>query len=264
MDLGLKGKRVLITGSTSGIGFATAKVFVQEGAAVILNGRSISGVHKAVDALSEEFPKSNISGIVADFNNSQQINALIDELGTLDILINNVGIYTSQSIIETKDEDWDAMFNINVMSGVRLSRAFLPKMLAQNWGRIIFVSSECADIVPTDMIAYSATKAAMHAVSRGLSQMCKASNVTVNTVMPGSTMTEGAEQFLARVAEKEHISVQEAEDNFFKEVRTSSIVQRFLLPAEIAQSIVYLASEKASATNGACLKLDGGSIGGIM
>ncbi len=264
MDLGIKGKKVLITGSTSGIGFACAEIFIQEGAEVIINGRSNETIEHSIQILKKSYPQSIIKGICADFRNKIQIDQLINNLPQADILINNVGIYTSESFEQTSDETWMDMFNVNVMSAVRLSRAYLPEMLRKNWGRIIFVSSECASIIPADMIAYSTTKAALHAVSRGLAQICVSSNVTVNTVMPGSTLTEGAVNFINEMAMKNGISFKEAESNFFKNVRTSSIVQRFLLPNEIAQSIVYLASNMASATNGSVVKLDGGSVGGIF
>ena len=264
MELELKGKRVLISGSTSGIGYAVAKIFLKEGSKVYINGRSQKNIDIAIEKLKEEIPDAELYGVKADFKNPKEVDTLISQVPNVDILINNVGIYTSQSFEETSDSDWLDMFNVNVMSGVRLSRHYLPKMLKKNWGRIIFVSSECASIVPPDLIAYSTSKAALLAISRGLSQLCISSEVTVNTVLPGSTLTEGAERFLEGIAEKEAITFEEAESNFFKDVRTSSIAKRFLSPAEVAQSIVYLSSPLASATNGSTLKLDGGSIGGIM
>ncbi len=264
MDLQIKDKRVLVSGSTAGIGLATAKLFANEGCHVFINGRSDESIERAIRSLQDENPRARLKGAKADFGQIEQINALISEIGDLDILVNNVGIYASKTIRETTDKEWLDMFNINVLSGVRLSRAFLPNMLEKGWGRIVFVSSECATVVPSDLIAYSATKAAMHAVSRGLAQLCRSTNVTVNTVMPGSTMTEGAVSFLEGVAAAEKISLAEAEDNFFKDVRTSSLVQRFLKPKEIASSIVYLCSNLASASNGSTMKLEGGSTGGIL
>jgi NAD(P)-dependent dehydrogenase (short-subunit alcohol dehydrogenase family) len=264
MKLGLKNKSVFISGSTSGIGFACAELFLAEGADVIINGRSKTSVEIAVERLKTSKSNGEVSGLTCDFTKQDEVNAMILKLGKIDVLINNVGIYTSTSFENTKDEDWNNMLEVNVMSGVRLSKAILPEMLKRNSGRIIFVSSECAELVPPDLIAYSTTKAALHAVSRGLAQLCSYSRVTVNTVMPGSTLTEGAEQFLANEAEKSGSTVQDVEANFFKNIRTSSLAGRFLNPKEIAQGILYLASDLSSATNGAVLKLDGGSVGGIL
>lgn len=264
MDLQLKGKTVFISGSTSGIGFATAKLFLQEGAFVFINGRTASSVEKAIQQLSAEYPNAKIEGVAADFLDVKAVQSLIQKLPDIDILVNNVGVYTSQSFFETTDEDWRRQYEVNVMSGVRLSRYFLPMMLDKNEGRILFVSSECASLIPTDLIAYSSTKAMILAVSRGLAQLTKGGNVTVNTVMPGSTMTEGAEQFINELARKQQKSFAQAAQDFFSENRTSSLLQRFAKVEEVASSIVYYASPLSAATNGAVIKLDGGSTGGII
>jgi len=264
MDLKLKGKTVFISGSTAGIGFCTAQTFLKEGATVYINGRTESTVAKAVEQLKTISPDANVKGIAADFSDKEAVQSLIQQLPETDILVNNVGIYSSQSFFETSDEDWQRQYEVNVMSGVRLARHFLPKMLDKNWGRILFVSSECATLVPSDLIAYSTTKAAMLAVSRGLAQLTKGSGVTVNSVIPGSTMTEGAEQFLANLADKENKSIAQAEADFFRNIRTSSLLQRFAKVEEIANSIVYFSSPLAAATNGAAIKLEGGSMGGII
>ena len=264
MDLQLKDKTVFISGSTAGIGFGAAKIFLQEGARVYINGRKRDSVNKAIQRLRKANPHSKVEGIAADFSKHDEVQSLIKQLPAIDILINNVGIYSSQSFFATSDEEWYKQFEINVMSGVRLARHFLPKMLDKNWGRILFVSSECATLVPSDLIAYSTTKTAILAISRGLAQLTKGTGVTVNSVLPGSTMTEGAEQFLSTLAKKENKSVEEAEADFFKEVRTSSLIQRFATVEEIANSLVYLSSTLAAATNGAAIKLDGGSTGGII
>ncbi|MEL7423168.1 MAG: SDR family oxidoreductase [Bacteroidota bacterium] len=264
MDLQLEGKTVFISGSTAGIGLYTAKTFLQEGAQVYINGRAASTVDKAVLDLKATFPGAEVDGIVADFADATAVDGLIRQLPHIDILVNNVGIYTAQSFFETRDEDWQRQFEVNVMSGVRLARHCLPKMLEKDWGRILFVSSECATLVPADLIAYSTTKAAVLAISRGLAQLTKGSKVTVNTVMPGSTMTAGAKNFLASIAEQENKTQAQAEVDFFREVRTSSLLQRFATEEEIANSIVYFSSPLAAATNGATVKLDGGSTGGII
>jgi len=264
MDLQLKGKTAFITGSTAGIGFATARALASEGATVILNGRSEERLQTAIQKLQKEFTSLSISGFAADFGSLKTVEALLNKLPEIDILINNVGIYSTASFIDTSDADWYRQFEINVMSGVRLSKKLLPKMLANDWGRILFVSSECASLVPIDMIPYSMTKAAIHAVSRGLAQLTKGTGVTVNTIVPGSTLSEGAANFLENAAQKEGKTKAEVEEAFFTDIRTSSLLQRFAKVEEVAHTITYLASPLSAATNGAAIKVDGGSIGGIM
>lgn len=264
MDLQLSGKTAFITGSTAGIGFATAKSFLQEGAQVIINGRTEEGVAKAIKQLQATNSKASVKGFVADFANVEAIDTLLQQLPQIDILINNVGTYASTSFFETTDQEWHRQMEVNVMSGVRLSRHLLPQMLAANWGRILFISSECATLVPADLIAYSTTKAALLALSRGLSQLTAGSQVTVNAIVPGSTLTEGAEQFLSNLAQKEGKTIAAVEKAFFKEVRTSSLLQRFAAVEEVAHTITYYASPLAAATNGAAIKIDGGSTRGIV
>ncbi|NER16126.1 SDR family NAD(P)-dependent oxidoreductase [Spongiivirga citrea] len=264
MELNLRGKTAFISGSTSGIGFATALTLLQEGASVIINGRNQEGINNALERLKSQFPQSNINGIAADFSNPKEVQLLIEKLPNIDILINNVGIYKSQTFFETTDDDWQNQMEVNLMSGVRLSRNLLPKMLERNWGRILFISSECASLVPEDLIAYSTTKASLLAISRGLAQLTKGKGVTVNTIIPGSTLTEGAVDFLEDVAEKENKTKEVVANDFFKEVRTSSLLQRFASVDEVASTITYYSSPLAAATNGAAIKIDGGSIGGIL
>jgi len=264
MDLQLTNKIAFITGSTAGIGFAIAQALLQEGAQVIINGRTKKTITTAIQSLKKQFPAANISGLAADFSKPITIAKLLKDLPPIDILINNVGIYKSQSFLETRDEDWYNQFEVNVMSGVRLSRHCLPHLLQNNWGRIVFVSSECATLVPEDLIAYSMTKTALLSISRGLAQLTKGTNVTVNTIIPGSTLSEGAAQFLAEVAQKENKTTEEVASEFFTNVRTSSIIQRFASVAEIASMVTYLVSPLAAATNGAAIKVDGGSMGGIL
>ncbi len=264
MEYLLTNKIAFITGSTSGIGFAIAKLLAKEGAHVILNGRHEETVVPAIEELKKEIPSAKVSGITADFTDPNSVKDLISKLDRVDILINNVGIFTSQSFTETSDEDWYRLFEVNVMSGVRLSRALLPKMMARDWGRIVFVSSECAQLVPEDLIAYSMTKAAMLSISRGLAQTTRGSAVTVNSIMPGSTLSEGAKRFLKEQAVKENQKEEDVASAFFKNVRTTSLIERFLSPEEIANGVLYLASPLSSATNGTVLKLDGGSVPGIF
>ncbi len=264
MDYQITNKTALITGSTSGIGFAIARLLVKEGAQVILNGRSEQGVSEAISRMKKENPSARISGIAADFNDKDSVSALLAKIDSVDILVNNVGIFTSQSFADTSDQDWYRLMEVNLMSCVRLSRLLLPAMLKRGWGRIIFISSECAQLVPADLIAYSVTKGAMLSLSRGLAQTTKGTAVTVNAVMPGSTLTEGARLFLKSQAVQEKKTEDEVASDFFKDVRTTSLLGRFTSPEEIAHMVVYLASPLSSATNGAVLKVEGGSVPGIV
>lgn len=264
MDLRLKGKSVLITGSTSGIGYAIAKALLKEGSVVYINGRSEDKVAKAVARLEEEVPNAEVKTFVFDFLKTKEIQIQLKQLPEIDILINNVGVYTSKSFFETSALDWQTQFQVNVMSGVELSKHLMPGMLKRNWGRILFISSECAYLVPPDMISYSATKAALHAAARGLSQLTKSSAVTVNTVVPGSTLTEGAQVFLANKAKTENKLIDEVEQSFFEGERSNSLLQRFARVEEVASTVAYLCSPLSSATNGSVVKVDGGSSGGIL
>lgn len=264
MDLQLRNRTAFISGSTTGIGYAVARILVGEGATVILNGRTQEKLGLAVQQLQDEFPKETVLGLPADFSKGSEVERLLKNLPDIDILVNNVGIYRAASFFEATDDDWQQQFEINVMSGVRLSRTILPRMMANNWGRILFISSECATLVPEDLIPYSMTKTALLAVSRGLAQLTKGTGVTVNSVLPGSTLSGGAEQFLENTARKEGKTKDEIASAFFSEVRTSSLLQRFAGLDEVANTVAYLASPLSSATNGAAIKVDGGSMGGIL
>jgi NAD(P)-dependent dehydrogenase (short-subunit alcohol dehydrogenase family) len=264
MDLQLTNKTAFISGSTSGIGFAIAKALLAEGAVVIINGRSQKNIDSAVKQLQALVPNGKVSGIAVDFKNPAAMDSIKQKIDQLDILINNLGIYVSKSFDETTTNEWQEMLEINLMSSVNLSKYFLPKMKAQNWGRIIFISSECAQLVPEDLIAYSTTKAAIQALSRGLAQTTIGSNVSVNTLAPGSTLTESAQEYIKNQANIENRSEKDVADDFFKKVRTTSLLQRFTQPKEIADMAVFLASPLSSATNGAVIKVDGGSIPGIV
>ena len=264
MDLQLSNKSVFISGSTSGIGFAMAQGFLQEGAKVIINGRSEHKLQEAIDRLKDFTPKASVSGVVADFRDSKAIRHVKKQVNHVDILVNNVGIFASKSFEDTSEQEWLEMFQVNVMSAVHLSKYFLPKMINKNWGRILFVSSECAQLVPEDLIAYSTTKAALLTVSRGLAQTTKGTQVTVNSLIPGSTLTEGALAFLKDQAIKERKTEEEVANEFFKQTRTTSLIQRFAQPKEIANMALFLASPLSAATNGAAIKVDGGSVPGIL
>ena len=261
MDLHLKGKKVFISGSTKGIGFETARLFLEEGAKVIINGRTKKSVESALSSLNSD----NVSGLVADFLKDSQVETLIDHIpNDIDILVNNVGIFRGKDFKDETIDDWNDHFKVNLMSGVQLSKHFLPEMIKRNWGRIIFISSECATLVPSDLLSYSVSKASINVFSSGLAKLTKGTNVTINTVIPGSTLSEGSVKFLEETAKRENKTVEEVEKNFFKDVRSSSLLGRFARVEEVASTIVYLCSTVASATNGASVRVDGGSMGSII
>ncbi|QLE00750.1 SDR family oxidoreductase [Galbibacter sp. BG1] len=256
MDLQLQGKRAFISGSTKGIGFAIAKTLAEEGAEVIINGRSEDSVDEALKKLKEAAPKSKISGIACDFSSPEEIKSLINNLSDIDILVNNVGVFEPKPFEEIPDNDWQRFYDINVMSGVRLSRAFLPSMKRRDWGRIIFISSESGINIPEEMVHYGMTKTAQLAISRGISETTKGTNVTVNSVLPGPTFSEGVKDF----ADVDEDNREEVEKEFFNTERPASLLQRFIDPQEIANMVAYVASPLSSATNGAALKADGGVV----
>jgi NAD(P)-dependent dehydrogenase (short-subunit alcohol dehydrogenase family) len=260
MDLGLKGKRALVTGSTAGIGFATARLLAGEGAEVTINGRTAERVEAAVRTLEREAPGAVVSGVAADLGTASGCAALTRRVPELDILINNVGIFEPKPFDEIPDEDWLRFFETNVMSGVRLSRYYLPGMRKRDWGRIVFVSSESALQIPVEMIHYGMTKTAQIAVARGLAESLARTGVTVNSVLPGPTRSEGVGDFITRLAEARGTDAAAAERDFFATARPSSIIQRFATSDEVAAMIVYVCSVQASATTGAALRVDGGVV----
>jgi NAD(P)-dependent dehydrogenase (short-subunit alcohol dehydrogenase family) len=260
MELKINNKIALVTGSTAGIGFAIAKALASEGAEVFINGRTSFRVQQALNRLKKETGNPNIKGIVADFSNKSQIRKLIDRLPQVDILINNVGIFEPKAFENITDEDWFKFYEVNVLSGIRLSRAYFNKMIQKNWGRIIFISSESGVQIPAEMIHYGVTKTAQIAVARGLAELTKGTNVTVNTVLPGPTFSEGAGTFIKDLANEQGKTVQEIEKEFFQTVRPTSILQRFIDPDEIASLVAYLSSDLSIATNGAAVRADGGVI----
>ena len=258
MDLQLKDKTAFISGSTQGIGYAIAEGLLKEGAAVIINGRSQGKVDQAVEKLKSVFAGAQVTGYAADFAKVEEVNALLEKLPEIDILINNAGIFEPKAFFDIPDSDWLKFFEVNVLSGVRLSRHFLPKMLEKNWGRVIFISSESAVNIPEEMIHYGTTKTAQLGVSRGLAELTSGTNVTVNTIMPGPTKSEGVAEFVKQLAASKNVSAEEAETDFFKTARPTSLIQRFATVEEIANLVVYVSSPLSSATNGSALKVDGG------
>lgn len=263
MDLRLKNKKVLITGSTKGIGFAIAKLLLEEDAEVWINGRSESSVEEGIADFSSSL-RSRVHGIVADLEHPDQYETIYKELPQLDILINNAGIYYPAPFEDISDEQWLRIFSVNVMSGIRLSRHYLPKMLEQSWGRIIFISSESSINIPTEMIHYGMTKTAQLAISRGLAKLTRGTEVTVNAVLPGPTLSEGVEDFVQNLAEDEDKGLEEVEEEFFNQMRPSSLIQRFASPEEVAHLVVYISSPLSAATNGAALRVDGGVVESIL
>lgn len=260
MDLKLTGKTALVTGSASGIGYAIALGLAKEGVKVYINGRSKEKLEKSVQSIGEQVPGAEVQGLVADFSKIEEVNNLIDALPEVDILVNNVGVYGDQPFETTDDERWFRDYEINVMSGVRLSRHYAPLMKAKNWGRIIFISSESAINIPEDMILYGVTKTAYLALSRGLAKHLQSTNVTVNAVLPGPTLSDATDDMFAQIAKENNVSVEEAPSVFIREKRPSSIIQRFATTEEVANMVVYVASPLSSATTGAALRVDGGVV----
>ncbi len=243
MKIDLSGKTALVTGSTSGIGHAIAKGLAGAGAAIVVNGRTQARSDAAAAAITKAVPGSKVRGIAADVSTAAGCKALIAALPEVDILINNAGIFEPKDFFEIPDEDWSRFFETNLMSGVRLSRAYLPGMLKRNWGRIVFISSESALNIPKEMIHYGTTKTAQLAVSRGLAEMTRGTAVTVNSVLPGPTMSEGVETFVKDLARKNGQSVEEAASRFVKQFRPTSLLQRFASVEEIANMVVYVELE---------------------
>jgi NAD(P)-dependent dehydrogenase (short-subunit alcohol dehydrogenase family) len=260
MKIDLSGKTALVTGSTAGIGHAIAKGLAVAGADVVVNGRSQGKVDAAAAAIGKAVPGSKVRGIAADVSTAAGCNALIAAQPEVDILINNAGIFEPKDFFQIPDKDWSRFFETNLMSGVRLSRAYMPGMLKRNRGRIVFISSESALNIPTEMIHYGTTKTAQLAVSRGLAELTRGTAVTVNSVLPGPTMSEGVETFVKDLSKKNDQSVEEAASRFIKQFRPTSLLQRFASTDEIANIVVYVASPQASATNGAALRAEGGIV----
>jgi len=263
MDLGLKGKRALVTGSTAGIGFAAAELLAREGASVVVNGRTAERVEAAVQRIRVAAPQATVSGIAADVGTSAGCDAVIAAHPELDVLVNNMGIFEPKPFEQISDAEWLHFFEVNVLSGIRLSRHYAAGMKRVNWGRIVFVSSESAVQIPTEMIHYGMTKTAQLAVARGLAETLIGTNVTVNSVLPGPTSSEGVGTFVADLAASQGKSAATVEREFFQTARPTSLIQRFATPAEVASLIAYVCSAAASATTGSALRVDGGVIRAI-
>jgi NAD(P)-dependent dehydrogenase (short-subunit alcohol dehydrogenase family) len=258
MDYQLKNKQALVSGSTKGIGFASALALTREGVHVIINGRTEASVTDATARLKAEVPSAQVTGFAGDLSKPDEIAKLIDRHPKVDILVNNLGIFDPKPFEEIPDEDWQRFFDVNVMSGVRLSRAYLPGMKQSGWGRIVFISSESGIQIPVEMIHYGMTKTAQLALSRGLAESCAGTGVTVNSVLPGPTNSEGVSDFVNKLSGGK--SFEAFEKTFFEQARPSSLLKRFITPEEVANMVAYVCSPAASATTGAALRVDGGVV----
>jgi NAD(P)-dependent dehydrogenase (short-subunit alcohol dehydrogenase family) len=259
MDLQLNGKRALVTGSTAGIGLAIAKALTAEGARVIVNGRLQTGVDRARGAIAQS-TKKDVDGYAGDLGEASVAESLAKAFPDVDILVNNLGIFDPKPFEEIPDADWLRFFEVNVLSGVRLSRLYLPRMRKQNWGRIIFISSESGMHIPAEMVHYGMTKTAQIAVARGIAESVAGTGITVNSVLPGPTRSRGVGDFVAAMAAQEGKSTDQVETEFFQNMRPSSLIRRFATTEEVASIVAYVASPLASATTGAALRVDGGVV----
>jgi NAD(P)-dependent dehydrogenase (short-subunit alcohol dehydrogenase family) len=269
MDLQLIGKTALVSGSTAGIGLAIAAGLAQEGATVYVNGRTEERVLQAVEHVKSLKAKAKqthgvVEGIAADLGTVEGCVELYSQLPKVDILVNNLGIFEAKLFAQITDDDWRRFFEVNVLSGVRLSRQYLPGMLKNNWGRILFISSESAVQIPVEMIHYGMTKTAQLAVARGLAESLAGTGITVNSILAGPTRSEGVSEFVRDLANQRGESETQVEKEFFEKMRPSSLIKRFATTEEVAALAVYVASAKSSATTGAALRVDGGVVRSIL
>ena len=264
MDLGLRGKKALVTGSTGGIGLATARAMAREGAHVFVNGRTGERVERARKEILAAVPGATVEAAVGDISSAEGASGIVRALPAVDILVNNAAVFEPKPFAEITDDDWRRFFETNVLGGVRLSRAYFPGMLKKGWGRIVFVSSESALQIPVEMIHYGTTKIAQLGVARGLAELPAGTSVTVNSVLPGPTLSDGASEFVAQLASAKGIDSKAVEREFFQTMRPSSLLKRFATVDEVANMIVYVCSAAASATNGAALRVDGGVVRAVV
>ena len=264
MDLQIKGKRAVVSGSTAGIGYAIAAALARAGAAVVVNGRTSARVDAAVGRIRAEQAGATVEGVACDLGTPAGADRLFEAVPEADILVNNLGIFEPKAFADITDEDWLRFFEVNVLSGVRLSRHYLPGMVARKWGRVVFISSESAVQIPAEMIHYGTTKSAQVALARGLAESVAGTGVTVNSVLPGPTASEGVSTFVADMARARGVDAATVEREFFQTVRPSSLIKRFATPDEVAAMVCYVCSGLASATTGAALRVDGGVIRAIL
>jgi NAD(P)-dependent dehydrogenase (short-subunit alcohol dehydrogenase family) len=264
MNLQLENKLALVTGSTAGIGFAIAKALASEGVRVIINGRTEQRVSEAISSLRTSIPKASLESLVLDLARAEAAAETLKQFPAVDILVNNLGVYEPKPFEEITDADWSAIIETNFMSGVRLSRQYLPQMKSAGWGRIIFVSSESAVNIPVEMIHYGVTKTMQVALARGLAETTVGTGVTVNSVLAGPTRSEGVEKFITDLAKSRKVSPADVEKDFFRTARPSSLLQRFATPDEVAALVAFVASPQSAATNGAALRAEGGLVRSIL
>jgi NAD(P)-dependent dehydrogenase (short-subunit alcohol dehydrogenase family) len=264
MNLGLQGKLAVVSGSTAGIGFAIAATLAQEGARVVINGRTEARVTTAVEKIRQRMKGAELIGVAADLGTAAGISAFVKQVPEADILVNNLGIFEVKPFLKIPDSDWLRFFETNVLSGVRLTRHYLPGMLEKNWGRVIFISSESAQQIPTEMIHYGMTKTAQVAIARGVAQTVVATGVTVNSVLAGPTASEGASEFVQNMARQQAISPAEVEKQFFATIRPTSLLKRFETPEEIAAVVAFVASTQSVAINGAAVRAEAGVVQSIF
>ena len=260
MDLQLAGKLALVSGSTAGIGFAIASALARESARVIVNGRSHNRVKSAMERIRAQNPSAQLEPLAADLSGAAGTEETFRRFPEVDVLVNNLGIFEPKPFEEIPDADWLRFFEVNVMSGVRLSRAYLPRMKQRDWGRIVFISSESGLQIPAEMVHYGVTKSAQIAVARGIAETCAGTGVTCNAVLPGPTASEGVKEFVGSLAEQAGQTRDQVEKEFFEKARPSSLLKRFAAPDEVAAMVVFICSPLSSATNGAALRVDGGVV----
>src|SRR6266852_1856789 len=264
MEFGLKGKRAVVSGSTAGIGFAIAAALAAEGATVIVNGRTEARVSAAVERIRQRVKNADVRGVPADLGVSAGVETFLKQVPDADILVNNLGIFEPKPFLEISDSDWLRFFEVNVLSGVRLSRRYLPGMLKKNWGRIIFISSESAQHIPAEMIHYGMTKTAQVAIARGIAESIAGTGVTVNSILAGPTASEGVGDFVENMAKDQNLSTAEVERQFFTSARPTSLLKRFETPEEIATVVAFVASMQSIAINGAAVRAEGGVVRSIF
>lgn len=264
MDLQLKGKRALVTGSSGGIGWAIARELAAEGASVVVNGRDARRLALAVERIGAEAKGADVAAVTADLATAEGCRQLAEAAADVDILVNNLGIFDPKPFEQIPDDDWLRFFEVNVMSGVRLARHHLPRMKARGWGRIVFISSESGICPPAEMVHYGMSKSAQLSVSRGLAETCAGTGVTVNAVLPGPTRTEGVAGFFEKLAQDAGKTLDETERDFFAHARPTSLLKRFIEPAEVAAMVAYVCSPRAAATNGAALRVEGGVVRALI
>ncbi len=264
MELGIKGKLAVVSGSTAGIGFAIARTLVREGARIVINGRTEKRVAAAADSIRMEFRGAEVQGVAADLGTAKGVEDFVTQAPAADILVNNLGIFEPKPFLEIPDADWLRFYEVNVLSGVRLTRQYLPGMVRKNWGRVIFISSESGQQIPGEMVHYGMTKTAQIAVARGVAESVAGTGITVNSILVGPTASEGVGDFVQSMALQQGISKEQVEKEFFEKVRPSSLLKRFETTEEVAALVAFVASTQAASINGAAVRAEGGVVRSIL